>query len=79
MWLGIAKVGATAALINYNLKLEPLAHSIRSSKAKAVVFNPEFADGKNLSFLHRFWLFWLCFVEYSGVVVLSDDKESIDF
>ena len=44
-WLGIGKVGGIAALINYNLKLEPLAHSIRTSKAKAVIFNPEFAEG----------------------------------
>jgi solute carrier family 27 fatty acid transporter 1/4 len=47
MWLGIGKVGGIAALINYNLKQEPLAHSIRSSKAKIVIFAPEFADGKH--------------------------------
>ncbi|KAK0402892.1 hypothetical protein QR680_016599 [Steinernema hermaphroditum] len=37
VWLGLSKVGIVTAWINSNLKLEPLAHSIKVSNCKCVV------------------------------------------
>lgn len=36
-WLGLSKIGVITAWLNSNLKLEPLAHSIRVSKCKTVL------------------------------------------
>ncbi|KAE8752621.1 hypothetical protein FOCC_FOCC000743 [Frankliniella occidentalis] len=44
MWMGLAKIGATSALINYNLRLEPLVHSITVAGAKAVIVGSELAS-----------------------------------
>lgn len=41
--LAMAKLGAVSALLNYNLKNEPLAHSISVAGAKMVVFDEELA------------------------------------
>lgn len=41
--LAMAKLGAVSALLNYNLKGEPLAHSIAVAGAKMVVFDVELA------------------------------------
>jgi fatty-acyl-CoA synthase len=43
-WLGIAKAGATVALINANLTGQPLAHSLRVSGAKQLVIGAELAE-----------------------------------
>jgi solute carrier family 27 fatty acid transporter 1/4 len=40
-WLGLAKIGAIPALINYNLRQDPLMHSITVTKCKAVVYGSE--------------------------------------
>lgn len=37
IWLGLSKVGVVTAWINSNLKLEPLAHSIRVAKTNKVI------------------------------------------
>jgi len=42
-WLGIVKIGAVAALINSNLRGEPLAHSLRISDAKHLILGAELA------------------------------------
>lgn len=47
LWLGMAKIGVEAALINFNLRLESLVHCITISNAKAVVFGSELSDGKS--------------------------------
>ena len=39
VWLGLSKIGVISALINTNLKSEPLIHSVSISKAKAVIFS----------------------------------------
>uniref|UniRef100_A0AAQ5ZF71 long-chain-fatty-acid--CoA ligase n=1 Tax=Amphiprion ocellaris TaxID=80972 RepID=A0AAQ5ZF71_AMPOC len=44
LWLGMAKIGVEAALINFNLRLEALVHCITISNAKAVVFGSELTD-----------------------------------
>lgn len=43
-WLGIVKIGAIAALINTNLRGQPLAHSLSVSGAKHVVLGAELAQ-----------------------------------
>ncbi|CAD6189220.1 unnamed protein product [Caenorhabditis auriculariae] len=37
LWLGLSKVGVISAFINSNLKMEPLAHSIRVSNCRCVI------------------------------------------
>uniref|UniRef100_A0A665VU66 Very long-chain fatty acid transport protein n=1 Tax=Echeneis naucrates TaxID=173247 RepID=A0A665VU66_ECHNA len=46
LWLGLAKVGIEAALINFNLRCDSLLHCIGVSGSRAVVFGAELADGK---------------------------------
>ena len=41
LWLGIARIGACTALINYNLRTSVLVHSISVSKAKGLIFPEE--------------------------------------
>jgi len=38
VWLGLSKIGVITALINTNLKNEPLLHSINVAKAKYVIY-----------------------------------------
>ena len=45
LWLGMAKIGVEAALINFNLRLEALVHCVSISNAKAVVFGSELTSG----------------------------------
>ncbi|NXN09343.1 S27A1 protein, partial [Indicator maculatus] len=44
LWLGMAKVGIEAALINFNLRLDSLVYCVATSGAKAVVFGGELAS-----------------------------------
>uniref|UniRef100_A0A9J2PVS8 long-chain-fatty-acid--CoA ligase n=1 Tax=Ascaris lumbricoides TaxID=6252 RepID=A0A9J2PVS8_ASCLU len=37
LWLGLSKLGIISAWINSHLRLEPLAHSIRTANSKAIV------------------------------------------
>jgi len=46
MWLGLAKLGIVTALINFNLRLETLAHCINSSNSKALIYSSELAEGE---------------------------------
>nr|QKO28391.1 long-chain fatty acid transport protein 4 [Ctenopharyngodon idella] len=46
LWLGMAKIGVEAALINFNLRLEALVHCVNISSAKAVVFGSELTDDR---------------------------------
>ncbi|KAI0242882.1 Long-chain fatty acid transport protein 1 [Lamellibrachia satsuma] len=41
IWLGLANIGITPALVNFNLRLDALKHCIQVSKAKAVIFGAE--------------------------------------
>ena len=43
LWLGMAKVGVRAALINTNLRGDSLLHCVNISDAKAVVYGKQFA------------------------------------
>ncbi|XP_066466961.1 long-chain fatty acid transport protein 4 [Tiliqua scincoides] len=43
LWLGMAKIGVEAALINTNVRQEALIHCVNISRSKAVVFGGELA------------------------------------
>ncbi|KAK6194722.1 hypothetical protein SNE40_000300 [Patella caerulea] len=44
LWLGLSKIGVSAALINFNQRDTALAHSITISNCKAVVFGGELSQ-----------------------------------
>ncbi|GAB6024393.1 hypothetical protein CHUAL_009559 [Chamberlinius hualienensis] len=44
IWLGLAKIGVVSALINYNLRLQLLTHSITAAQSKALIFSSSLAD-----------------------------------
>ncbi|XP_068192545.1 long-chain fatty acid transport protein 1a [Antennarius striatus] len=44
LWLGLAKVGVEAALINFNLRGDSLVHCIGVSGSRAIVFGAELVD-----------------------------------
>ncbi|XP_025944544.1 long-chain fatty acid transport protein 1 isoform X3 [Apteryx rowi] len=44
LWLGMAKVGIEAALINFNLRLDSLVYCVTTSGAKAVIFGGELSS-----------------------------------
>ena len=44
-WLGLAKIGVTPALINYNLKQQSLIHTIQVSNCKAIIYGIELENG----------------------------------
>lgn len=46
LWLGMAKIGVEAALINFNLRLDALEHCFSVSNSKAVVFGREMSQGE---------------------------------
>lgn len=46
LWLGMAKLGVEAALINTNLRRDALRHCLDTSKALALIFGSEMASGE---------------------------------
>ena len=46
IWLGLAKAGIVAALVNTNQRLETLIHSLSLVKCKALIFSSELLQGK---------------------------------
>ncbi|KAH3802823.1 hypothetical protein DPMN_156513 [Dreissena polymorpha] len=42
-WMGLAKIGAIAALINFNLREKSLLHCVQAAQAQCVVFSEEMA------------------------------------
>ncbi|KAF5290911.1 hypothetical protein FQR65_LT11493 [Abscondita terminalis] len=50
IWLGLSKLGVITALINTNLVNDPLLHSFKVAKSKAVIFGNNHADAmKNVA------------------------------
>ncbi|XP_052095363.1 long-chain fatty acid transport protein 4-like [Mytilus californianus] len=43
-WLGLAKIGVVAALINYNQRDIALSHSINAADSKAIIFTQDLSD-----------------------------------
>ncbi|XP_009954850.1 PREDICTED: long-chain fatty acid transport protein 1-like, partial [Leptosomus discolor] len=75
LWLGMAKIGIEAALINFNLRLDSLVYCVTASGAKAVIFGGELAAaiaevngmlGKNMA---KF-----CSGDYNPAVVPVDTR-----
>ena len=58
IWLGLSKLGVVTAWINSNLKLEPLAHSIKVSKAKSTITSPSLlpSKSKKLKWYNIYWI-----------------------
>lgn len=46
LWLGLAKAGVVAALLNINLRREPLAFCLGASGARALIYGREMAAGE---------------------------------
>lgn len=44
LWLGLAKIGVVVACINYNLRSQPLVHSIAVAGCVAAIFSKDLAD-----------------------------------
>ncbi|XP_003747907.1 long-chain fatty acid transport protein 4 [Galendromus occidentalis] len=44
IWLGLSKIGVASALINTNLRGDPLLHCAKMVNSKAVIFSPEMAS-----------------------------------
>ena len=47
LWLGLAKAGVIAALVNTNQRSQILVHSVTAIKCKALIFGPEFSEGES--------------------------------
>jgi len=45
IWLGLAKLGVITPLINYNLRLNTLVHSVKVGNCQALIFSSEFTEG----------------------------------
>ena len=46
MWLGLAKIGVTVALINYNLRSKSLVHTLTIGECRAVIYGLELESGQ---------------------------------
>lgn len=55
LWLGMAKIGIEAALINFNLRLDSLVYCVTTSGAKAVIFGGELSSGESLGCPYALW------------------------
>lgn len=44
LWLGLAKLGVVVPLINYNLRLNSLLHSVTVADAQALIYSSDLAD-----------------------------------
>ena len=61
IWLGLANIGVTPALVNFNLRQDSLKHCIHVSKAKAVIFGAELSSGMSHGCLSS----WQYFVKFN--------------
>jgi acyl-CoA synthetase (AMP-forming)/AMP-acid ligase II len=43
-WIGLTKIGVVCALINHNIKMKPLIHSIQVAKSKFVIYGEELSE-----------------------------------
>lgn len=46
LWLGLAKIGVTVALINYNLRSKSLVHTLTIGECRAVIYGLELESGQ---------------------------------
>lgn len=64
----MAKIGVVTALINSNLVADPLAHSIKVSEAKAVIYGSDYAKGFLPKILTNLWLLFLAIKDIYGKI-----------
>jgi acyl-CoA synthetase (AMP-forming)/AMP-acid ligase II len=57
IWLGLSKIGVITALINTNLKSEPLLHSITIAQSKFLIYGSELKDCKLVDIDVNFFFF----------------------
>lgn len=57
IWLGLAKAGLVAALINTNQRKDTLVHSITSVSCKGIIFGNEYTQGNFINVLNAFVLY----------------------
>ncbi|XP_035623622.1 long-chain fatty acid transport protein 1-like isoform X1 [Oncorhynchus keta] len=53
LWLGLAKVGVEAALINFNLRRDALLHCVGVSVSRGIVFGAELAGASSLCLISK--------------------------
>ena len=51
LWLGLAKIGVTVALINYNLRSKSLVHTLTIGECRAVIYALELESGRQSFFV----------------------------
>ena len=56
LWLGLARIGALSALLNFNLTKDALVHCIKVSEAKSVVFVGRLKPGKKQKLRFDFFI-----------------------
>ncbi|XP_046398342.1 long-chain fatty acid transport protein 4 isoform X2 [Ischnura elegans] len=44
LWLGLSKIGVITALVNHNLRRQPLTHSIKTAASKLLIYGIELED-----------------------------------
>lgn len=54
IWLGLSKLGVITPLINTNLRLSSLVHSITVAKSQSIIFGSELAGGRNFEILRMY-------------------------
>ncbi len=76
-WLGLAKIGVVPALVNFNLRKDPLVHTITVVKCKAVIYGLELESGTS----NHFCLYALhginVFVQLAIKEIKDDLKKSL--
>ena len=71
-WLGLAKIGAVGALVNFNLRDKSLLHCIDAAKAHGIVFSEELAPGTYLMADAKEVYLFLYSIAFSTVYRLLD-------
>lgn len=66
IWLGLSKIGVVTALVNSNLRKDPLTHSIKVADSKAVLVGAELGEGEcwckftgEIKFHHPYYFVYL--------------------
>lgn len=85
-WLGLSKLGIITPLINYNLRQNPLLHSIKASGCQAIIFSSDLATGEYTQYLSTKYIWtgkrereWLTYIKLRVGVTCLDSKDHVKF
>ncbi|XP_072299259.1 long-chain fatty acid transport protein 1a [Eucyclogobius newberryi] len=79
LWLGLAKVGVEAALINFNLRQDSLLHCLGLSDSQAIVFGAELADAiQDVSAALNPSMVWFCSGELGAAQLTSLKAQTLE-